>query len=306
MTTASSKGVSHGGADRRLSATITVNKRIKRRASAGRFTVNKRSKRRAPAGRCTINKRARRPRCASAIRQGKGGRRGDAGGVDGKRLLCSSGGFELRREKVAITVFDLATGKQLRRREEKGERIFPDWRYFAPDGRTLVKHAEKAPGALAEPGTGYLLVRVEVDTGKELRRFTAPDILADPVASTPDGRLLAARSYTQKKDGPRYWHGDRKVRVFDTETGMQRFVVDSDGWQQPLAFTPDGRLLAAAAEGVLVLFDSASGKERWRSPKLDHRIFAVAFAPDGRTLASSQSDGTILIWDIAQTARRGE
>jgi WD40 repeat protein len=210
--------------------------------------------------------------------------------ADAKRLLCTSGGFEFRREKLAITVFDLATGKQLRRREENSDRVFY-WPRFAPDGRSLVKHAEKG------------LVRVEVDTGKELCRFTAPDILEDPVVFTPDGRMLAVRSCTQKKDGPRYWHGDRKVRVFDTATGQQRFVVDSAAWTQPLAFTPDGRLLAAVAERVVVLFDSASGQQRWRSPELDHRIHAVAFAPDATTLASSQSDGTILIWDITQPAR---
>src|SRR5262245_60281560 len=67
-----------------------------------------------------------------------------------------------------------------------------------------------------------------------------------------------------------------------------------------LAYSPDGRTLAAGSNDKTVcLWDLPSG-ERKPSPKPHKRIvYSVAFSPDGRTLASGSADRTVRLWDVA-------
>src|SRR5262249_39368550 len=116
------------------------------------------------------------------------------------------------------------------------------------------------------------------------------------------GKSLAMRSSTLKKENQAWVRDLRKVRVFDTESGKEKFAIAMPGMRQPLAFSPDGRHLGAVADRTIVLCDAVTGKERWRSPELEHHILSLAFSPKGATLASGHADGNILIWDISQAA----
>jgi WD40 repeat protein len=65
--------------------------------------------------------------------------------------------------------------------------------------------------------------------------------------------------------------------------------------------SPDGRLLAAACEGELVLHEVANGRI-WttltRSGE-SYEINALAFAPDGRTLVVGRFNPQVELWDVA-------
>jgi hypothetical protein len=65
-------------------------------------------------------------------------------------------------------------------------------------------------------------------------------------------------------------------------------------------FSPDGRLLAAAAfTGDILLWDLRRGKEMHRFKGFDAQVTSLAFSPDGHRLVSGLSDSTLLIWDVA-------
>jgi WD40 repeat protein/beta-lactamase regulating signal transducer with metallopeptidase domain len=77
------------------------------------------------------------------------------------------------------------------------------------------------------------------------------------------------------------------------------------GFVHDVAFSPDGRLLAATDSETLVLWDPDTGEEQQRlvGRTPDGRRLAylagVAFSPDGRTVASGSVDGAIYFWDVA-------
>jgi len=71
-------------------------------------------------------------------------------------------------------------------------------------------------------------------------------------------------------------------------------------WENALAFSPDGAVLASGAhDGTIVLWAAATGQPIG-APLVGHhaQIFGLAFSPDGRILASGSEDRTVILWDI--------
>jgi HEAT repeat protein len=67
-----------------------------------------------------------------------------------------------------------------------------------------------------------------------------------------------------------------------------------------LALSPDGRLLAQGGpDGVVHLWDVATGNELAPFKGQDGKIGAVLFSPDGKTLVSAHADTTAVVWDLS-------
>ena len=73
-----------------------------------------------------------------------------------------------------------------------------------------------------------------------------------------------------------------------------------------LAFTPDGRALAAASAWDLVFWEIATGRERLHVVRPNAMIARVAFSPDGSLAAAGTAAGTVLLldatdgWELAE------
>jgi sugar lactone lactonase YvrE len=158
---------------------------------------------------------------------------------------------------------------------------------FSPDSRTLA--------------AGYLapLLLWDPRSGKELRRITDPPPYVSSLAYSPDGRTLAAASRATNEC--RRWRLDRDEKLQSWSAG-----AGDDGGV--LSFASDGKFLAHAGKGALTVWDAATGKKQLllSAPKA-MPFRAVAFSPDGRTLATGASElsgcpkaptNGLRLWDV--------
>jgi len=120
------------------------------------------------------------------------------------------------------------------------------------------------------------------------------------MAFSPDGKTLASGSLDNTV---RLWNVGTHQQVGGPLTGHSSQV-----WS--VAFSPDGQTLASGSlDGTVRLWDLATRRQigsplstpapQSGSVPLSSKVQSVAFAPDGKTLASGRDDGTVQLWDTS-------
>jgi WD40 repeat protein len=103
---------------------------------------------------------------------------------------------------------------------------------------------------------------------------------------------------------------DRRVRVFDVETGQTEFLLsDAEGKPasiQCLAFSPDGQsLLCGYYQGGVTLWDLPTRSVKVRKQSHKAEIHAIAYSPDGEWWATADATGRIELRSARDSGQQG-
>ncbi|HEX2468698.1 MAG TPA: BTAD domain-containing putative transcriptional regulator [Solirubrobacterales bacterium] len=111
------------------------------------------------------------------------------------------------------------------------------------------------------------------------------------LAFSPDGSQLAIPTGLLE--------GDPAVEIRDPRSGERIARLVPQNEVRTVAFSPDGRLLAAGqVDGSTTLWTTDGWTQVGQPLVRPERVLGVAFSPDGRTLATSHGDGTVVLWDL--------
>jgi WD40 repeat protein len=216
----------------------------------------------------------------------------------------------------AVTVWDLTTGKAVRKLRSSGPSSRPEILRFSPDGKWIVAASTSGEAALwdtqtGEPvrtldraphlgdvcfrpksnelvGTGHGLIYIWDITTGELKRTLEQSGNLFQVACRPNGKLAALSD-----------HWSDFITLVDLETGKTVHRLSGKG--KSLAWHPDGgSLLSLDALGSLTLWDTVSAKklQHWPGGKSGNYRYSaqrIAFLPGAARFLLCENDGVAII-----------
>ena len=125
------------------------------------------------------------------------------------------------------------------------------------------------------------------------------------MALSPDGRILATSKTPHHNSISQTPIENFRLQVWDTTTQEMLFSVPGDTAQiHTLAFLPDSRTFISSDDGQTLLWDVATGTSRPIIKENEGRTRTLALSPDGKYLATGDSDGNVQLWDITTEAQQ--
>ncbi|WP_308406806.1 helix-turn-helix domain-containing protein [Streptomyces sp. AC555_RSS877] len=147
---------------------------------------------------------------------------------------------------------------------------------FTPDGRTLAVADIRA--------RGEQVTLIDTATGRTQRTINPGTRNPLSLVFSPDGHTMATAGGS-----------NGAVKMWDARTGRLQDSFGVSGAVTSLAFSSDGRTLAASSVRGVQLWDLATSQSRITLPARSHA--AVAFSPDGRTLAIG-TGSSVGLWNV--------
>ncbi|MGH9754180.1 MAG: hypothetical protein ACREA2_15485 [Blastocatellia bacterium] len=180
--------------------------------------------------------------------------------------------------------------------EKKEINTFPGFRTvgitFSPNGKNLAILSKDGSVRIFDAATGELLRKMsELTVNKEDdgNKREGIGLMFDPPVSMSydrDGSILVTG-------------GERGIRVWDVSSGRAKQTIREE--INLLALSPDGKIVAGASEddkSVIKLWATSDGRDLPKINSNVETVTALAFSPDGQSLACGSRNGSIKLFDV--------
>ena len=187
---------------------------------------------------------------------------------------------------------------------------------FSPDGKTIASGSGRLVyfGRGEDSGTcvGQEIRLWNAHTGELIKTLIGHTSVVNSVVFSPDGNTIAS--------GSGHWMGyegkasaGEEVRLWNANTGeLIKTLTGHEDVVSSVAFSPDGNLIVSGDwydwdghlssgtwSGEIRVWDAHTGEHLKTLKGHTGGVSSMAFSPDGKTLASGRTDGTILLWDFS-------
>jgi len=206
----------------------------------------------------------------------------DCAGMHVSGVAFSPDGRALATCSLILTLWDPATGAELRRLADDPGHHLPTSAAFTPDGTGMVTGSEHSNA----------LVLWDVASGEVRGRWGEHRAPLTAVAFTPDGRRLLTTS--RSGSGPDLW---------DATTGAHLRALAVEGGAAAVSISPDGSRIAAGGQGgAVMVWDAETGTVLRRLAGGTGPITEVVFGPVDSLVTLDYGGKAVMVWDLGSGA----
>ena len=198
---------------------------------------------------------------------------------DGKHVAAAG-------SKSLVWILDAITGHMIKTFDEQAGFILGV--AWSRDSKRIAIGNDSGTVDIKDATSGKTLVTYKGHTSSVVR-----------IAWSPDGKRIASASY------------DGTVQIWNANTGQR--IITYSGNMNPVfsvAWSPDGTRIvsgtgAAGNHGPIVtgnsakVWDTTTGKTLLTYTENTNSVYAVAWSPDGKEIASGGDDAVIRVWDAS-------